>query len=126
VDGLSSYVTAFRRAFRTKLPRRGRIGRCKLVSWPNIAIVQVVKQRTANGLTIERRIVQGCVDMIQRVLANTQGGGVINTAYIERLNATFRQRLVWLARRTRCLAQQEETLVAGMFTRTRGLYLQLV
>lgn len=115
VDGLSSYVTAFQRAFRTKLPRRGRIGRCNLVPWPNIAIVQVVKQRTAEGLTIDRRIVQGSAAMIQRVLARTQGGGVINTAYIERLNATFRQRLVWLTRRTRCLAQQEETLVAGMF-----------
>lgn len=115
VDGLTSYVTAFRRAFRTKLPRRGRVGRCKLVPWPNIAIVQVVKQRTATGLTIDRRIVQGCADMIQRVLAKTQGGGPINTAYIERLNATFRQRLVWLARRTRCLARQQETLTAGMF-----------
>ena len=26
------------------------------------------------------------------------------SAYIERLNATFRQRLPWLTRRTRCLA----------------------
>ena len=26
------------------------------------------------------------------------------SAYIERLNATFRQRLPWLIRRTRCLA----------------------
>jgi len=34
----------------------------------------------------------------------------------ERLNATFRQRLAWLARRTRHLAQQGETLSAGMFT----------
>jgi hypothetical protein len=41
--------------------------------------------------------------------------GVINTAYIERLNATFRLRLSWLTRRTRTLAQQPETLVAGLF-----------
>jgi hypothetical protein len=41
--------------------------------------------------------------------------GVINTAYIERLNATFRLRLSWLTRRTRTLAQQPETLKAGMF-----------
>ena len=40
---------------------------------------------------------------------------MINTAYIERLNATFRQRLAWLTRRTRNLAQQTETLLAGMF-----------
>ena len=53
--------------------------------------------------------------MIRRLLQLTQGGGVINTAFIERLNATFRQRLPWLARRTRHLAQQADTLVAGMF-----------
>ena len=41
VDGLPSYVGAFRRAFRAKVPRRGQSGRCRLVSWPDIAIVQV-------------------------------------------------------------------------------------
>ena len=53
--------------------------------------------------------------MIRRLLQLSQGGGVINTAFIERLNATFRQRLPWLARRTRHLAQHADTLVAGMF-----------
>jgi hypothetical protein len=66
-------------------------------------------------LTIDRRIVQGCEKMIERLLNSTQNGGVINTAYIERLNATFRQRLPWLARHTRNLVQQSETLMAGMF-----------
>jgi transposase-like protein len=115
VDGLASYVKAFKRAFRTPLDD-GSPGRPRLISWPNIAIVQVVKQRIAGQLTIERRIVQGCEKMIAGLLHLTQGGGVINTAYIERLNATFRQRLAWLARRTRNLAQQGETLMAGMFT----------
>jgi hypothetical protein len=114
VDGLASYVRAFRRAFRTPL-REGRLGRPRLIAWPNIAIVQVVKRRRASGLTIDRRVIQGCTRMIGRLLEITQGGGVINTAYIERLNATFRQRLAWLARRTRNLAQQKETLLAGMF-----------
>ncbi|MBC8506284.1 MAG: IS1 family transposase [Chloroflexi bacterium] len=115
VDGLSSYVKAFRRAFRT--PFKGeKGGRRRLISWPNIAIVQVVKQRQKGGLRIDRRIVQGCRQMILHLLKITQDGGVINTAYIERLNATFRQRLAWLARRTRNLAQQAETLLDGMFT----------
>ena len=113
VDGLASYVKAFQRAFRSPL-RDGRARRPRLIAWPNIAIVQVVKQRQANRLTIDRRIVQGCTRMIERLLEITQGGGVINTAYIERLNATFRQRLAWLARRTRNLAQQKETLLASM------------
>ena len=115
VDGLSSYVKAFRRAFRTPFLEKGGVGRPSLISWPNITIVQVVKGRNANGLAIDRRIVQGGQQMIERLLRITQNGGVINTAYIERLNATFRQRLAWLARRTRHLAQQADTLVAGMF-----------
>jgi IS1 family transposase len=40
---------------------------------------------------------------------------VINTAYIERLNATFRERLAPLARRCRALARHTMTLHEGMF-----------
>lgn len=115
VDGLSSYVKAFRRAFRTSFREKGNKGRPRLIAWPKIAIVQVVKQRKEKVLMVDRRIVQGCEKMIARLLNLTQNGGVINTAYIERLNATFRQRLSWLACRTRHLAQQTETLMAGMF-----------
>ena len=116
VDGLGSYVTAFRQAFRAKAPpRAGARGRWRLVSWPDIAIVQVVKQRTGRVLTIERRLVQGAQALITQLIQTTQGRGQINTAYIERLNATFRQRLSCLARRTRHLAQQAETLTAGLY-----------
>jgi len=116
-DGLASYVTAFRMAFRSKVPHwRGEIGRCKMVSWPDIAIVQVVKQRVEGVLTVDRRIVQGSQEMVERLIKATQNGkGVINTAFIERLNATFRLRLNNLVRRTRTLARRSETLVAGMY-----------
>ena len=115
VDGLVSYVSAFQAAFRSPLPRHGSPGRPKLVAWPNIAIVQVVKRRTAAGLDIVRRIVQGSETLVAHLLHGSQGGGVINTAYIERLNATFRQRLACLARRTRYLVQEKATLTAGMY-----------
>jgi transposase-like protein len=116
VDGLVSYVTAFQAVFRTALPRRrGEKGRPKLIAWPNIAIVQVVKQRSADHLHIDRRIVQGSQAMIQRLIQVSQGAGGINTAFIERLNATFRQRLSSLTRRTRTLACKAETLVSGMY-----------
>jgi len=116
-DGLASYVTAFRMAFRSKVPHwRGEIGRCKLVSWPDIAIVQVVKQRVEGVLTVDRRIVQGSQELVERLIKATQNGkGVINTAFIERLNATFRLRMNSLVRRTRTLARRSETLVAGMY-----------
>lgn len=116
VDGLASYVTAFRRAFRFAVPRpKGMPGRPRLQLWPHLALVQVVKQRPATGLRIDRRIVQGTLAAIQRLITATQGHGGINTAYIERLNATFRERLACLARRTRALARQQTTLTSGMY-----------
>lgn len=115
VDGLPSYVRAFQRAFRSKVPRAGQRGRCRLYSWPQVAIVQVVKRRTASQLIIERRIVQGCGHIIKHLIQTSQGQGGINTAFIERLNATFRQRLTCLNRRTRALARQPQTLQAGMY-----------
>jgi len=116
VDGLASYVGAFQRAFRSPLPRWGREkGRPRLVEWADMQIVQVVKRRFDRQLTIERRIVQGTAQMVAQLLVRSQGGGVINTAFIERLNATFRQRLAPLARRTRALAHYPQTLEAGMW-----------
>lgn len=116
VDGLASYVSAFRTAFRSKFPRQeGEPGRCKMVAWQNILIVQVVKQRMEGVLSVERRIMQGAQETVESLIQKTQGKGMINTAFIERLNATFRQRINSLTRRTRTLAQKAETLVAGMY-----------
>ena len=44
----------------------------------------------------------------------SHGDGVSNTAYIERLNATFRERLAPLARRCRALARHTLTRQRGM------------
>ncbi len=116
VDGLPGYPKAFQRAFRSQVPRSGKRGRPHWYAWPDIAIVQVIKRRLPAGLEIERRIVQGCPLLVKRLQRATQNApGVINTAYIERLNATFRLRLCWLTRRTRTLAKQPETLTAGLF-----------
>jgi hypothetical protein len=114
VDGLKSYVKAFQKAFRTPL-HSGKLGRPKMIAWQEILIVQVVKKKTAGQFSIQRRIVQGYQEVVDRLLQSSQSGGVINTAFIERLNATFRQRLSVLARRTRNLARKPDTLHAGMF-----------
>ncbi len=86
-----------------------------LIAWPKVAIAQVIKRRMHSALEIERRIVQGCEAMIGRLLLESQGGGCLNTAYIERLNATFRQRLACLARRSRALARTPGLLEQGMY-----------
>jgi transposase-like protein len=112
VDGYVSYVRAIRTAFRT--PRHtGRRGRPWMIAWAEVAIVQVVKHR--HPWSVERRIVQGTEQLLAHLLHLTQGGGTINTAYIERLNATFRQRLSCLARRTRALARTAQTVETGMW-----------
>lgn len=114
-DGLRTYIKAFRQALRDPVPHNGR-GRPRLVAWPDVVLVQVVKRYVRGHVTdVERRIVQGAPTLLARLLWESRGGIVINTAYIERLNATFRQRLTWLTRRTRTLAHRADTLVHGMY-----------
>jgi transposase-like protein len=114
VDGWQSYVRAFRQSFRLAL-HNGQRGRPRLQAWSELLITQVVKRRQGRTLTIERRIVQGTQALVTHLLIGSQQGGVINTAYIERLNATFRQRLNCLARRTRTLARTTHTVHTAMF-----------
>jgi len=114
VVGFAAYVKAFQQVFRSPY-KGGKGGRPRLYVWEEVAIVQVIKRRIQDTLTIERRIAQGCAELVERLIAATQNAGTINTAFIERLNATFRQRLACLVRRGRALARQVETLEAGMF-----------
>jgi transposase-like protein len=115
VDGLSSYSEAFRKAFRSP-ERSGKRGAPRKVPWTDLVIGQVVKQycrRRVGGVT--RRLAAGTPRLLTRLLRQTQGEGVLNTAYIERLNATFRARLAVLTRRTRGLARRQAWLQAGMY-----------
>jgi transposase-like protein len=115
VDGLAGYVTAFRRTLREPAPT-GQPGRPKLIAWSGLVIGQVVKQyqrRRVVGVT-PRLAVGSPAELTQR-LQDTQGGGVLNTAFIERLNATFRARLALLVRRTRQLGRQPARLEAAVY-----------
>ena len=106
MDGFRSYLKVIQKTFRAPLPRNGQGGRRKWVAWPNIVIAQVIKTRLVRGLDLSQRIVQGSAEQAAALLTRSNGGTQINTACIERLNASFRQRLAPLARRTRCLAQK--------------------
>jgi transposase-like protein len=109
-DGLASYVHAWKQAFRTPV-WTGKPGRPVLEAWP-VLIGQVVKQRANGGVVgVVQRMVQGTIPQAQALLSTPK----INTAYIERLNATFRARLCALVRRGRALVRQSETLSAGMY-----------
>jgi len=115
VDGLASYVTAFRRVFRHPV-RTGGVGRPRLERAPGLLIGQVVKHRSGHRLKeVTRRVICGTAVALAAALRASGGGTQINTAYIERLNATFRGALPPRVRRGRALARQEATLVSGMF-----------
>jgi hypothetical protein len=99
VDGLAGYVTAVRYAFRRPV-YPGKRGRPRLVPEKGVLLGQVIKQYAKRRVVaVTQRIVQGSAITLQQVLARTGGGTQINTAFIERLNATFRARLVRLLRR---------------------------
>jgi hypothetical protein len=115
VDGLAGYGTAFRRACRTPV-HTGRRGRPRLVAATGFLLGQVVKryaQRRVVGVC--QRVVHGSRAAITAALAATGGGTTINTACIERLNATCRSTLGLLVRRGRAIARTEATLAAGMW-----------
>ncbi len=127
-DGLSSYVGAFLRSFRMRQP--GRRGRPRLVSWPGLVIGAVKKQyamRRGRGsrwrvMGVGCRVAYGRAALCAEMLAVTQGSaGVLNTAYIERLNATFRQHLAAWGRRSRHLCRAEGSVTAGMYL-VGGIY----
>lgn len=115
VDGLASYVTAFLRVFRNPV-RTGRRGRPRLVVPQGLRLGQVVKQYAQRHVVrVKYQVGRGTQEAITALLAATGGGTRINTAYIERLNATFRAALVPLVRRGRALAHKETVLSAGMY-----------
>jgi transposase-like protein/IS1 family transposase len=114
-DGLCSYVRATREAFRDPVAT-GRRGRQPLRVWGRRLIAQVIKRyEHRRVVAVERRVVHGRAEQAEKARAAASGGGVINTAYIERLNGTFRERLASLARRTRALARTVTRLEAGMW-----------
>ena len=115
VDGFRAYVKAIQQVFRSPL-HTGKRGRPRLISWPDIHIGQVVKRYNLKRIVgITRRMAQGSLPAAQALIATSNGGSKLNTAFIERLNATFRSRLARLARRTRALTRNPQSLTALMF-----------
>lgn len=84
-------------------------GRPRLRPWHHVLMAPVItRYERRRGVETARRIVDGTPARVATLRGRAQGDGVLNTADIERLNATFRARLAPRARHTR-------TLHAGMF-----------
>ena len=116
VDGFRAYVTTILKVFRDPL-HSGKVGRPRLLVWGDLHIVQVVKRRVGRRLvSIERRLAHGSLARAEAILQATQVDlGYINTAYIERLNATLRTWMPALVRRTRTPSGRREQLEAALF-----------
>src|SRR5690348_5021725 len=115
-DGWSAYPGSIRRGAREKVKRSAGKGRACLQAWPEVCIATVIK-RTQKKRVVEviRRMTQGTLEQAQRLLMQSGGGTVLNTAFIERLNATMRQRLASLTRKCRHAVRRLEALETGMY-----------
>lgn len=116
VDGFAAYPKAILKIFHTTL-YTGRQGRPRHRPWPNIHIVQVIKSRRGKKLKeVTRTLVYGNLQRAYDIIQFTQVGlGQINTAFIERLNGTFRSRMPSFVRRTRRVARMPLRLEREMF-----------
>jgi len=115
VDGFSAYVLQVAAAFRAAV-KVHHFGRPRLVAWDSLVIGQVIKRQQKRRLVeVVRKLVRGTEQQLKGLVAASQGAGVLNTSLIERLNATFRCRLFYLVRKTRCLARNAASLHWGLY-----------
>jgi hypothetical protein len=111
-DGFKGYVKAWQDAFREP-EQTGKVGRPRLIAWADVVIAQMVKQyHKGRVIGIDQRLMQGTLSQLMALLPEECK---ISTAYIERLNATFRARCHGLVRRGRSLCKQVVTLESGMY-----------
>jgi len=115
-DGWAAYPKSIQRAFREKIKETAGRGRACLRIWENLCIVTVIK-RTEKKHVVEvtRTLTLGTERQANELLKQSKGGSVWNTAFIERLNGTMRERLAVLTRKCRHAAHRLEALETGMY-----------
>jgi IS1 family transposase len=98
-DGWNAYPQSILRAFREKVKRTPGRGRAALEVWSELYIGTVIKRIVNKRLKLE----------------TSNGGSVLNTSFIERLNATMRERLATLTRKCRHATVRLSSLHPGMY-----------
>src|SRR5437588_4300204 len=115
-DGWAAYPNSIRRAFREKVKETAGRGRACLRVWPQLHIGTVIKHSVTTHVThITRQMAQGMLEHASALLKCSQGGMVLNTAFIERFNGTMRERLASLTRKCRHPARRLFSLHTGMY-----------
>jgi transposase-like protein/IS1 family transposase len=115
-DGWAAYPNSIQRAFREKVKVTVGRGRACLQVWSQLCIATVIK-RSVNKQVVEvtRKMTLGAAEQASRLLERSQGGSVLNTAFIERLNGTIRERMAALTRKCRHAARRLEALDTAMY-----------
>jgi IS1 family transposase len=111
-DGWKAYQAAFRKTFYVT-ERTGKRGQPRRLACPDLVLTQTVKW-TQRGRTLGIGVCH-LLGAKQHIAPLLPKGQVLSTAYIERLNATFRQRLASLHRRTRCLRTSETAMASAVW-----------
>lgn len=114
-DGLATYPKSIVRAFREKVKKHAGRGRCHLEVWPDLCIATVIKHtKKKRVVEITRKLTRGTHEKAKELLCLNKGCREFNTAFIERLNGTIRERLAPFTRKCRHAAVRVATLEAGM------------
>ena len=115
-DGWAAYPASSKRAFRDKVKVTAGRGRACLRVWSGLCSATVIK-RTQKKRVVEvtRKMALGTLEYASNLLQASWGGTVLNTAFIERLNGTMRERLAPLTRKCRHAAHRVHPLETGMY-----------
>src|SRR5438067_8609098 len=107
---------AFNAPFERRVKKVAGVGHACFEVWPQLSIGTVIK-RTEKKRVVEitRKMAHGLLEQAEQLLPLSGGGNVLNTAFIERLNATFRERLASLTRESRQAASRMQALHTGMY-----------
>src|SRR5438270_2412888 len=115
-DGWAAYPGSISRAFRDKVKETLGVGRACLRVWPELHIGTVIKRTQKKRVVqITRKMARGLLEQAEKLLQLSGGGTMLNTAFIERLNGTFRERLASLTRKSRHAASRLQGLHSGMY-----------
>ena len=114
-DGFAASPKRSVRAFRETVKKHVGRGRCALEAWPDLCLATVITQtKKKRVVEITRNVTRGTKEKADELVQHTRGGTQCNTAFLERLNGTFRERLASLTRTCRHAVARLETLEAGM------------
>jgi IS1 family transposase len=115
-DGWAPYPNGIKRAFREKIKRAGKRGRCALEVWPDLHIGTVIKHTVNKRLKeVIRKMSHGSLEKATELLKISNGGGMLNTSFIERFNGTLRERLASLTRKCRHASEKLFAFHTGMY-----------